>query len=145
MRLYPPAWAVSRNAVDEDEIGGYRIPRQTNIIICSFVTHRHPAIWEEPERFDPERFSPERSEGRPNFAYLPFGGGPRICIGNSFAMTEAQLILATAAQRYRLRLVPGHPVELHPLITLRPRHGMRMTLHPADDGLASESLKRAAH
>src|SRR5271170_6672489 len=145
MRLYPPAWAVSRNAIGDDEIGGYRIPRQTNMIICSFVTHRHPAIWEEPERFDPERFSPERSEGRPNFAYLPFGGGPRICIGNSFAMTEAQLILATAAQRYRLRLVPGHPVELHPLITLRPRHGMRMTLHPADDGLASESLKRAAH
>ena len=144
MRLYPPAWAISRNAIGEDEIGGYRVARKTNIIICSFVTHRHPAFWEEPERFDPERFSPERSEGRPNFAYLPFGGGPRICIGNGFAMTEAQLVVATMAQRYRLRLAPGHPVELHPLITLRPRHGMRMTLHPAGDGAMSETLDRAA-
>ncbi len=144
MRLYPPAWAVSRNAVGDDEIGGYRVPRKTNMIISSFVTHRHPAFWEEPERFDPERFSPARSEGRPNFAYLPFGGGPRICIGNGFAMTETQLVVATVAQRYRLRLVPGHPVELHPLITLRPRHGMRMTLHPADDGSATESPACAA-
>jgi cytochrome P450 len=145
MRLYPPAWAVSRNAVGDDEIGGYRVPRKTNIIISSFITHRHPAFWEEPERFDPERFSPARSEGRPNFAYLPFGGGPRICIGNGFAMTETQLVVATVAQRYRLRLVPGHPVELHPLITLRPRNGMRMTLHPANDGSATESPARAAH
>jgi cytochrome P450 len=144
MRLYPPAWAISRNTIGEDEIGGYRVRPGTNIIICSFVTHRHPAFWEEPERFDPERFSPERSEGRPNFAYLPFGGGPRICIGNGFAMTEAQLVLATVAQRYRLRLAPGHPVELHPLITLRPRHGIRMTLHPAGDGAAAKVSSRAA-
>ena len=144
MRLYPPAWAISRNAIGEDEIGGYRVARKTNMIISSFITHRHPAFWEDPERFDPERFSPERSEGRPNFAYLPFGGGPRICIGNSFAMAETQLILATVAQRYRLRLVPGHPVELYPLITLRPRYGMRMTLHPADDGSESKSPARAA-
>jgi len=143
MRLYPPAWAISRNAVGEDQIGGYRVPRKTNLIICSFVTHRHPALWDDPERFDPERFSPERSEGRPNFAYLPFGGGPRICIGKGFAMTEAQLILATVAQRYRLRLMPGHPVELHPLVTLRPRHGMRMTLHPADDSSASAPARAA--
>ncbi|MGZ6175584.1 MAG: cytochrome P450 [Candidatus Binataceae bacterium] len=133
MRLYPPAWAISRNAIGDDEIGGYHVRRKTNLIICSFITHRHPEFWEEPERFDPERFSPARSEGRPNFAYLPFGGGPRICIGNSFAMTEAQLVVATVAQRYRLRLVPGHPVELHPLVTLRPRHGMRMTVHRADE------------
>jgi cytochrome P450 len=143
MRLYPPAWAISRNTIADDEIGGYRIPRKTNVIVCSFITHRHPAFWEEPERFDPERFSPARSEGRPNFAYLPFGGGPRICIGNGFAMTEAQLVMATVAQRYRLRLAPGHPVELHPLITLRPRHGMRMTLHPADAG-AAETRSGAA-
>jgi cytochrome P450 len=144
MRLYPPAWAISRNTIGDDEIGGYRVPRKTSIIISSFVTHRHPAFWEAPERFDPERFSPERSAGRPNFAYLPFGGGPRICIGNGFAMTEAQLVVATVAQRYRLRLVPGHPVELHPLITLRPRHGMRMTLHPAGAGAVSETPVRAA-
>lgn len=143
MRLYPPAWAISRRAIDDDEIGGYRVPRKTNIIICSFVTHRHPAFWQEPERFEPERFSSARSAGRPNFAYLPFGGGPRICIGNGFAITEVQLIVATVAQRYRLRLAPGHPVELYPLVTLRPRHGMRMTLHPADDGSASEAPDRA--
>jgi cytochrome P450 len=142
MRLYPPAWAISRNAIDEDEIGGYRVPRKTNVIICSFVTHRHPAFWDEPERFDPERFSQPRSEARPNFAYLPFGGGPRICIGNGFAMSEAQLVVATVAQRYRLRLAPGHPVELHPLVTLRPRHGMRMTLLPAS---GSSGLETAAN
>ena len=89
------------------------------------------------ERFDPERFSSERSQRRADFAYLPFGGGPRICIGNTFATTEAQLVVATMAQRYLLRIVPGHPVELHPLITLRPRHGIRMTLHPADDDAAA--------
>jgi cytochrome P450 len=145
MRLYPPAWAISRNAIGEDEIGGYRVRPRTNIIICSFVTHRHPSFWEEPERFDPERFSPERSQQRPDFAYLPFGGGPRICIGNAFAMAEAQLVVATVAQRYRLRLVPGHPVELDPLITLRPRHGIWMTLHPAeDDRAAAETADRAA-
>jgi len=141
MRLYPPAWAISRNAIGEDEIGGYPVRPRTNIIICSFVTHRHPSFWEEPERFDPERFSSERSQRRPDFAYLPFGGGPRICIGNAFATTEAQLVVATIAQRYRLRLVPGHPVELHPLITLRPRHGIRMTLHPADDANAADSAE----
>ncbi|HEY2525655.1 MAG TPA: cytochrome P450 [Candidatus Binataceae bacterium] len=144
MRLYPPAWAISRNAVGDDEIGGYRIARNTSVIICSFITHRHPAFWEEPERFEPERFSPAQSEGRPNFAYLPFGGGPRICIGNGFAMTEAQLVLATVAQRYRLRLAPGHPVELYPLITLRPRHGMQMTLRPADAGAAVGTRSSAA-
>ncbi|MGA8059638.1 MAG: cytochrome P450 [Candidatus Binataceae bacterium] len=144
MRLYPPAWAISRNAIGEDEIGGYRVRPRTNIIICSFVTHRHPAFWEEPERFDPERFSPERSQRRAGFAYLPFGGGPRICIGNAFAMTEAQLVVATMAQRYRMRLVPRHPVELHPLVTLRPRHGIRMTLHPADADVAAETRDRAA-
>jgi cytochrome P450 len=144
MRLYPPAWAISRNAIGEDEIGGYPVRPRTNIIICSFVTHRHPSFWDEPERFDPERFSSERSQRRPDFAYLPFGGGPRICIGNAFATTEAQLVVATIAQRYRLRLVPGHPVELHPLITLRPRHGIRMTLYPAADSAAAERRGRAA-
>ncbi len=139
MRLYPPAWAVSRNAIGDDEIGGYHVPAKTNLIICSFITHRHPDFWQDADRFDPERFTPARSEGRPTFAYLPFGGGPRVCIGNGFAMTEAQLVLATIAQRYRLRLAPGHPVELHPLVTLRPRHGMRMTLHPAgDNGAATQ-------
>ena len=92
------------------------------------MLHRHRALWDAPERFDPERFSPERSAGRPRFAYMPFGAGPRICIGARFAMTEACLILAAIAQRYRLRLVPGFPVEPQGLITLRPRYGLRMML-----------------
>jgi cytochrome P450 len=100
------------------------------IFLSAYCTHRHPAFWEEPEVFDPERFTPERSAGRPRFAYFPFGGGPRQCIGNAFAMMEAQLVLATVAQCYSLRLVPGHPVELQVLPTLRPRHGLPMTLHP---------------
>jgi cytochrome P450 len=100
------------------------------MFVSAYCTHRHPAFWEEPEAFDPERFTPERSAGRPRFAYIPFGGGPRQCIGNTFAMMEAQLVLATVAQRYCLRLVPGHPVEPQVLLTLRPRYGLPMTLHP---------------
>jgi cytochrome P450 len=91
--------------------------------------HRHPAFWDEPERFDPERFTPERSANRPHYAYIPFGGGPRLCIGNGFAMLEGQLILATVAQRYRFSLVPGHAVTPEPALTLRTRAGVRVTVH----------------
>ncbi len=130
LRLYPPAWVFSRKAIAEDEIGGYHIPANSMIWLSPYTTHRHPAFWEQPEVFDPERFTPERSAGRPHYAYFPFGGGPRQCIGNNFAMMEAQLILATVAQRYRLHLVPGHPVEPQALVTLRPRYGLQMTVHP---------------
>jgi cytochrome P450 len=129
MRLYPPAWATTRHALADDEIEGYRIPADSVIVISQYLTHRHPDFWEKPDVFDPERFSPERSASRPHYAYFPFGGGPRLCIGNTFAMTEAQLILATIAQHYTLRLVPGIHVELEPLITLRPLHGLAMMLH----------------
>jgi cytochrome P450 len=98
------------------------------VTLSPYVTHRHLDFWEEAERFDPERFQPERKAERPRFAYMPFGGGPRQCIGNRFAMMEATLILALVAQRYRLQLVPGHPVEMEPLITLRPRYGLCMTV-----------------
>jgi cytochrome P450 len=130
LRLYPPAFGFTRHAVASDEIGGYRIQANSMVFVSQYCTHRHPAFWEEPEVFDPERFTPERSAGRPRFAYFPFGGGPRQCIGNAFALMEAQLVLATVAQRYSLRLVPGHPVEPHVLVTLRPRYGLPMTLHP---------------
>lgn len=130
MRLYPPAFGFTRFATGADEIGGYAIPANSVIFLSAYCTHRHPAFWEKPELFDPERFTPERAAGRPRFAYFPFGGGPRQCIGNAFAMMEAQLVLATVAQRYRLRLVPGHPVEPQVLPVLRPRHGLPMTLHP---------------
>ncbi len=129
MRLYPPAWGLAgRQAVAEDEIGGFTVPPNTTILIVPFVTHRDPRFWDEPERFNPERFDPERSEGRPRYAYLPFGGGPRLCIGSAFAMTEAQLLLATIAQRYCLRLQPGHPVVPYPIFTLRIRDGLPMFL-----------------
>ncbi len=128
MRLYPPAHTLSRTAIGDDEVLGHRIPKGSQILIVPWLLHRHPKLWEDPGRFDPERFSPERSAARHRFAYIPFGAGPRICIGAAFAMAEAMLILATIAQRYRLRLKPGFPVEPQGLITLRARHGMRMIL-----------------
>jgi cytochrome P450 len=126
MRLYPPAWVFSRQALADDELGGFRLPRGWLAFVVPFVLHRLPAYWREPEKFDPERFSPEHSAERPKFAYLPFGAGPRQCIGNQFALIEAHLVVAAVVQRYRLRLVPKHKVEPWPLITLRPRYGMPM-------------------
>jgi cytochrome P450 len=130
MRLYPPAWIVGRNAIDDDEIGGYHVPAGSLVFVSAWVTHRHPGLWDNPEGFDPERFAPGADEGRPRYAYFPFGGGPHLCIGNSFAMMEATLVLATVAQRFHMDLVPGHPVELEPLITIRPRHGVMVSLRP---------------
>ena len=128
LRLYPPAWIFGRKAIANDEIGGYFIPANSIIVLSPYITHRHPAFWEHAEVFNPERFAPEQAAGRPHFAYFPFGGGPRICIGNNFALMEIQLVLATIAQHYRLRLVPGHPVEPEALLSLRPRSGLPMTL-----------------
>ena len=128
MRLLPPVWGLSRLVAEEDEIGGYRVPKGSRVVISQYVTHHHPDFWEEPETFDPERFAPEWDAGRPKYAYFPFSGGPRQCIGSNFATMEAVLILATVAQRYKLSLVPGHPVEPEPSFTLRPRYGLRMTL-----------------
>ena len=130
MRIYPPVWAIGRAAIEDDEIMGYRIPRGSNVMLSQWMTHRHPEFWKDPERFEPERFSAERAVGRPRYAYFPFSGGPRQCIGNIFALTEANLILATVAQKYSPSLVPGHRVEPYPLVTLRPRYGLRMTLEP---------------
>ena len=134
MRLYPPAHTIARAAIGEDRIGGVRVPPGASISISMYVTHRNPNLWPAPERFDPERFAPAAVAGRHRFAYLPFGGGPRICIGNGFAMAEAQVILATVAQRYRLRLARNHAVEPIGLITLRPKHGLWVTLEPRRPG-----------
>jgi len=130
LRLYPLAFSFTRFATASDEIGGYPLPANSVMFLSAYCTHRHPAFWEEPDVFDLERFTPERSAGRPRFTYLPFGGGPCQCIGTAFAMMEAQLVLATVAQHYSLRLVPGHPVEPKVLLTLRPGSGLPMTLHP---------------
>ena len=128
MRLYPPAHTLAREAVAADEVLGSKIPAGATVLIVPWLLHRKSTIWERPDRFEPERFSPERAAARPRFGYIPFGAGPRICIGAAFAMAEAMLILATIAQRYRLQLAPGHPVEPQGLITLRARHGMKMML-----------------
>jgi cytochrome P450 len=129
LRLYPPVWIISRTAIDDDQIGPYEIPAGMVILLSQYVTHRHPRFWENPGQFDPDRFSPERAANRHQYAYFPFGGGPRLCIGDNLAMMEIQLILATIAQRYRLELVPTHTVEPEPLVTLRSRYGMQMRIH----------------
>jgi cytochrome P450 len=130
MRLYPPAWGVTRSIAHDDEIDGFAVPAGAIVIVSPYTTHRDEALWPNPEGFDPDRFDAARESARPRYAYFPFGGGPHLCIGAGFAMMEAQIILATLAQRLRLDLVPGHPVEVEPLVTLRPRHGIQMTLHP---------------
>jgi cytochrome P450 len=126
MRLYPPVWVIDRNTIAEDAIGGYRIRAGTLVMLSQYVTHRHPAFWPDPERFDPDRFTPEASRSRPRFAYFPFAGGPRNCIGSQFALTEATLVLSALAARFSLTPVAGHAVELNPSVTLRPRREVPM-------------------
>jgi cytochrome P450 len=126
LRLYPPAWGFSRQALADDELGGFHLPRGWLAFVIPYVLHRLPAFWQAAEDFDPERFSPEHTAQRPKFVYLPFGAGPRQCIGSHFALIETHLVVATLAQSYRLHLAPGHRVEPWPLITLRPRFGMPM-------------------
>jgi cytochrome P450 len=130
MRLYPPAWGVGRQAIAPFEIGGYRLPAGTNVFLCQWILQRDERFFPDPERFDPERWrdDPVRTGALPRFAYFPFGGGPRVCIGASFAMMEAVLLLSAIAQKFRMTLVPGHPIELLPSITLRPKHGIRVRL-----------------
>jgi cytochrome P450 len=130
MRLYPPAHTIARTALGEDRIGGVRVPAGAIITISIYMTHRNPNLWTDPERFDPERFAPAEAARRHRFAYLPFGGGPRICIGNSFALAETQVIVAAVAQHYRVRLAPGHVVQPIGLITLRAKNGIWVTLEP---------------
>ncbi|MGH6965769.1 MAG: cytochrome P450 [Phenylobacterium sp.] len=129
MRLYPPAPAVTRRrAVADDEICGEKVNAGDRIMISTWVLHRHRTLWDDPMAFDPDRFSPARSEGRPRFAYMPFGAGPRICIGMGLAMTEATLILATLAQRRQPRLKTPQDVKLSARITLAPEGGLKMRL-----------------
>lgn len=130
MRLHPPVPAFARRALNDDEIGGFRIPAGSNMLICPYVLHRHPGLWENPEGFDPSRFTEEKRKEQHKFAYLPFGGGPRFCIGNHFAMMEALAIIAVVVQRYRVDLMPHHPIERSLSLTLRPKHGILATLRP---------------
>jgi cytochrome P450 len=126
MRLYPPAWGIGREATAACEIGGYHVPAGTQLLIAQWIVHRDPRWWGDAEAFRPERWDNNLARRLPRGTYFPFGDGPRICIGNHFAMMEAILILATVAPRFHPKLACNGPLELVPSITLRPRHGIRM-------------------
>jgi cytochrome P450 len=128
LRLYPPAWGTARIAMEDHEIGGYHIPKGAGVSLTQWTMHRDPRWFTNPEVFRPERWEDGLAKRLPRFAYFPFGGGPRQCIGNTFALMEATLVLATIARKFRFRLVVGHPVVPLPSITLRPRHGIRAFL-----------------
>jgi len=128
MRLYPPAWIIGRRALQDYPIGEYLAPARSIVVMSPYVLQRDARYFPEPERFNPDRWTPEFRAALPPFAYFPFGGGPRRCLGESFAWMELVLVVATIAQQWQLRMVHGHRVEPLPLVTLRTRHGMRMTL-----------------
>jgi cytochrome P450 len=128
LRLYPPIWLFPRDANADTELAGCHVPANTSILLTPYASHRNPAYWDDPDAFDPDRFLPERSAGRPRYAYLPFGGGRRQCIGYYLALLELRLVVAMVVQRFRVRAVPGHPVVCGPLVSLRPLHGIRVTL-----------------
>jgi cytochrome P450 len=128
LRLYPPAWVIARVAVHDCEIGGYPVRAGTSLAMSQWVMHRDPRYYDRPSEFDPDRWTDDFAARLPKYAYFPFGGGPRVCIGSSFAMMEAVLLLAAIAQRYHLALAPGHPVKLWPSITLHPENGIKMRL-----------------
>jgi cytochrome P450 len=129
MRLYPPAWIIGRRALQDYTLGDYLVPARSIVVFSPYVMHRDPRFYQEPERFDPGRWTKEFRASLPPFAYFPFGGGSRRCIGESFAWMELVLVASTIAQRWRFRLVPGHPVVPQPVVTLRVKHGLRMTAH----------------
>jgi len=128
MRLYPPAPGITRQPVHDIELGGYQIAKGSDVAIATYAMQRDPNLFPDPERFDPDRFLPENEAKQPKYAYLPFGGGPRICIGNSFAMMEARLVLATILQRFKLALPLGQTVQAEQLFTLRPKGGLKMVV-----------------
>jgi len=129
MRLYPPAWTTGREANEDVVIGGTRVPRGAQILLSQWVVHRDPRWFPNPEGFDPDRWSDERAAGLPKFAYFPFGGGPRVCIGNHFAMMEATMMLSLIVRDWRVELLPGQTLVLKPSVTLRQRGpGLRVRL-----------------
>jgi cytochrome P450 len=130
MRLYPPVWMLSRKAQGGDRVGGYDVPAGADVLICSYTLHRHPGFWSQPERFDPERFDPAAPKDRPRYAYLPFGAGPRFCVGNHLGLLEATFVLALISRDLRLTGLPGHRVVPEPMLSLRVRGGLPMRVRP---------------
>ena len=128
MRIYPPAWVLVRQAVNDSVIGGYLVPKGADLVLSQYVTHHDPRLFPEPERFDPDRWTPEMRRALPKFAYFPFGGGARSCVGEPFAWMEGVLLLAAISSRWRMHHVKGRKVEMMPRITLRPKYGMKMRL-----------------
>lgn len=128
LRLYPPAWVIGRQTLSEDEIGGYRIPKNTVCLMPTSYIHRDEKYWKDPLKFDPTRFNEENSKGRHKFEYFPFGGGPRLCIGNNFALMEMQLVVPMILRHFKLRKPKGFTFEKDPLITLRPKPHLRMVV-----------------
>lgn len=127
MRLFPPAWITDRQAVSDDEVNGVRIPKGTMVVLMIYGLHQDPKYWSDPADFRPERFAPAEKKKLPPYVYLPFGGGPRLCIGNNFAMMEMQLVLAHYIRKYDLSLLPDQEVEMLPLVTLRPKNGIQLS------------------
>lgn len=129
MRLYPPVWALTRRAVGADQIGGYDVPAGADVMICPYTLHRHPGFWPQPHRFDPQRFDPASAASAPRYAYIPFGAGPRVCVGSHLGMLEATLVAAMVARRVRLTLMPGRAVKAEAMLSLRVRGGLPMLVH----------------
>jgi cytochrome P450 len=128
LRLYPPAWIMSREALRDSVVGGYRVPAGTQLLISQWVMHRDPRFFDDPEEFRPDRWTDELTKRLPRYAYFPFGGGARICIGSSFAMMQTMLVLATVAQKFQMKPVAGNQTLPNPSLTLRPQGGVRVML-----------------
>ncbi|MCT2583751.1 cytochrome P450 [Actinophytocola gossypii] len=132
MRLFPPVWILTRRALAEDTVGGYRVPAGADVLICPYTLHRHPSFWDRPDEFDPDRFDPDRPSARPRYAFLPFGAGPRFCVGNHLGLMEATFVLALLSRELRLTKVPGHDVVAEPMLSLRMRGELPMTVRKAN-------------
>jgi cytochrome P450 len=130
MRLFPPVWILTRRAVADDEVGGYHVPAGAEVLICPYTLHRHPRYWADPERFDPARFDPDVPVNRPRYAHIPFGAGPRFCVGNHLGMMEATFIISTLMRDLRLEKQPGFQVKPEPMLSLRLGGGLPMSVHP---------------
>jgi cytochrome P450 len=141
LRLYPPAWAFNREPIADATVGGYLVRKGEMIIISPYIMHRLPQYFEQPDRFVPERWTEEFEKSLPRQLFIPFAGGPHICIGQSFAMMEANLILATVARRWKVSLVPDRPAEPLPLITLGCKDGMWVTVSPRQPVPANSALQ----
>ncbi len=140
MRLYPPAWSIGREAVADVQVGEYTIPKKAQVLLAQWVVHRDERFFPEPQAFRPERWGAAETQSLPRCAYFPFGDGPRICIGNQFAMMEAVLVLTTIVARHRLELVPRQKLDLLPSITLRPKHGVHVIVRRPTRGAAAPSV-----